>query len=210
MRTRTTPNESPEQPQERGAWAEIKRNWLLIVILLIGAVGAYVFLAPEGQQENTPQFSVAQDWQVPVRESRFRDFTFFTRTGAGAKVSDYFGHPKVVVGYELECEPCMRSLKSLDILAGQMSGQVDFIALAFARRPGALTELINKRYEEYGISNLKPYTLMERDAEGVFSMPVLPHSYVLNADNMIVREHRGEGAWTDQRVVDLLNSLSGS
>ncbi|MEM6903306.1 MAG: TlpA disulfide reductase family protein, partial [Pseudomonadota bacterium] len=199
MRMRTSPDNQPELKEEKGAFAEIKRNWLLILILIGGAVGAYFVFKPE--PEITPQVSAAATWAAPAQASQIRNVSFLTKSGRGASVADFYGRPKVIVGYRLECEPCLRSLKSMDALAKQYAGKVDFIALAFSTRPGALTELIQKHYGEHGITYLQPYTILEEEAEGVFNSSALPHTYVVTADNRVARIHTGEGSWMDERVV---------
>ncbi|MBV6632029.1 MAG: hypothetical protein KI792_03235 [Alphaproteobacteria bacterium] len=207
MRMRTNPGTPPELPEERGAWAEIRRNWLLIVILLLGAGGAFFLLQPE--EIAMPEVSVASTWQAPDREGPLRNISFLTQNGNQARISDFYGRPKVVVGYKLECEECMLSLKSLDVVAGEFAGRVDFIPLAFSTRPGPLTELIQKTYKEYGITNLRAYTLSEQEAFGVFNPLTLPHSYITTANNQVVRIHTGEGLWNEQRIFDALTTLSG-
>jgi len=195
------------QPKEdRGLLTELKQNWLFLLILIGIGVGAYLYFRPPPPPPPPPYISAL--WNVPSGAETLRDFQMFTQTGNGTRLSNYYGRPKIIIGYPLECEACMHSLQTLDSIAEDLKGRVDVFPVAISRRIGDLSELILKSYEKYGITNLRAYTITEDDSFGIFNQSAaLPHAYILMKDNVIARTAHGPVDWSDPKVMQLVQQM---
>jgi thiol-disulfide isomerase/thioredoxin len=195
------------QPKEdRSFLTQLRQNWFLIVILLLIAGGTYFYLRPPPPMPLPP--AVSSQWKVPSSAYELRNFSVISETGNVSRLYSYYGRPKIVVGYPLECDECMRSLQTLDGIAKELRGRVDIFAIAIARRPGDLTELIQKSYEKQGITDLKAFTISEAESQGLFNQSApLPHSYVLMKDNFVAREINGPVNWNDAVLFQLIEQL---
>jgi thiol-disulfide isomerase/thioredoxin len=205
MRMRGAP-QNFEPPPDTSFFGELRKNWFLLLVVLLAAGGVYVMTRKPPPPP--PPAMVSSTWTQQGAGQPLRDFTVFSRTSMG-KPTQYYGRPKVVVGYSLDCEPCMLSLVTLDQLAADFGGKVDFMPIAIARRPGNLAEVIEQAYKKYGITNLAPYTMHESQAAGLFNDSALPTSYILDKNNLIVRMHAGPGNWNDETMHRALTQLSG-
>lgn len=195
-----------EPVEETGFLVELKRNWLVVVIVLVLGAGAYITFGPKPPP--APPSPVSQSWQAMSAPQGLRDFGFIGKSGNGIRVSSLYGRPKIVMGYQLECDECRRSLQTLDRIIPQIRRKVDVITVAISTRSQPLTELIEKEFEENGIVNLRPFTITADMAEGIFNRGTLPHTYVTDPNNQVVRVHTGAGNWDDPDVVKLLNDLA--
>ena len=131
------------QPKEdRSLLTELKQNWLFLLILIGIGVGAYLYFKPAPPPPPPPYIS--NQWRVPQAAEQLRDFEMFTQTGNGTRLSNYYGRPKIIIGYPLECEACMHSLQTLDTVAEDLKGRVDVFPVAISRRIGDLSEAIKQ------------------------------------------------------------------
>lgn len=203
---RRSRNDDFVQVEETGFWLEVKRNWLVVVIVLGLAGGAFYLFAPDAAAP--PPASVSASWRVMDPPQKIQNFSLTTASGNVNRISDYYGRPKIIMGYQLECEDCRRSLITLDAIAPLLQGKVDIFPLAISTRGTAITELIQEEFKTIGVKNLRPYTIMASDAEGVFSRKVPPHTLVTGPNDMIVRFHNGAGNWNDPAVLQLLSDLT--
>ena len=192
--------------EETGFFIELKKNWLAIVIVLALLGGGYVVFGPDAAPPPPP--AVSENWQAMEPPRPLRNFSLTTAAGNVNRISDYYGRPKIVMGYQLECEECRRSLVTLDMIAPELRGQVDIFPLAISTRSTPLTELIQREYDEAGITHLRPYTITQDASEGVFNRNALPFTLITDPNNMIVRYHGGAGNWNDERVMQLLSELT--
>ncbi|MEO0393043.1 MAG: hypothetical protein AAF213_07340 [Pseudomonadota bacterium] len=196
-----------EPVEEKGFLVELRRNWLFLAIILCVAVGAYVMFKPEPPPP--PPTNISAVWQSPDRPQVIRNFGVMNRAGTVNNIEDYYGRPKIIIGYQLECEACIRSLQTLDEIVPLLRTRVDILTMAIATRSGSLAELIQKEFDENNIVNLRPYTIGSDVSEGLFNTNVLPHAFILDSNNFIIRVSNGGANWNDPALFDLIDQLAG-
>ena len=203
MRNRT-PNDF-EPVEDKSLVAELRRNWFLIALVFCLAIGGFFAFRPDPPPP--PPELVSSNWVPVAQPVQIRNFTLTTGSGAVNNVSDFYGRPKIIMGYTLECEPCIQSLKTLDKVAPVLRGRVDILPIAISTQATSLTELIEREFEEAKIENLRPYTINQDVGEGIFNRNALPHSYITDPNNMVAIQHTGAGNWEDNQLFALIEQL---
>lgn len=192
--------------EDEGFVAELKKNWFLIlIVLLVG--GAVYFFALRTPPPPPPPPPISANWQPGSGGAGVAGIQLTTTDNQYVRIQDYYGRPKIVVGYILDCDDCLASLRTLDGLAAEYKGKVDVFPLMLSRKATNLAEIVAKKYKKLGIENLSIYTVQEKEVEGLFNKEYLPVSYILNNRNEIVAVHGGAGNWQDDNVRKLLDKL---
>lgn len=161
---------------------------LSTVLALIAAVGTYVLLDNQDDDEPTPSLELdpIEDGEEGAADPD--EVSFTTYEDEVVPLADLHGTPVLVNFFASTCTPCIKEMPALEEVHQQLGDQVTFLGLAVQDRPENALDLV----ERTGVTYRTALDPESRVITELASTSFLPTTVLLDADGSVVGSHTGE------------------
>lgn len=161
---------------------------LSTVLALIAAVGTYVLLDDQDDDEPSPSLELEP---VEGGEEGAADpdqVTFTTYEDEVVPLAALRGAPVLVNFFASTCTPCIKEMPALEEVHQELGDQVTFLGLAVQDRPEDALDLVERTGVTYR-------TALDKEGDVIVALSkvlFLPTTVLLGADGAILASHTGE------------------
>jgi len=185
--------------------AEIKKNSFVIVLLF--AVAGYIYWNNLPRSMPMPTFSAVPGMKISPLPQKLTDLTMIDGDNNKVTLGNFYGRPKIVAFYRLDCIECGPTLRTLDELNVLMQGKVDIIPIALTVFASKQSEQIRRFYKAESIKSLKAYNLDQMVGGSFVGSDSLPKVILLDKDDNVVSYTAGPSGWHLPDVVEFITPL---
>lgn len=173
---------------------------LSTVLALIAAVGTYVLLDDQDDDEPTPSIVLEPEEGSEAGAVDPDEVTFTTYEDEVVPLADLRGAPVLVNFFASTCTPCIKEMPALEEVHQELGDQVTFLGLAVQDRPENALDLV----ERTGVTYRTALDPESRVITELASTSFLPTTVLLDANGEVVGSHTGEldGAAIRQLIAD--------
>lgn len=179
-----------------------------IVVLVLAAVLAvpfYLYWEKLTLANRPPQSTVILN---EMEKTGVPDFKLPDMQGTEQALSQYKGKVVVLNFWASWCAPCVKEFPSLQRLAAHFKGELIVVAVSHDRNRDDLESFVDAMGE--GKEHFQIWWDKDRSVGKLYGAQVLPETFIISAQQKLVRKIAGEDEWDNPLAIRFFEALINS